>query len=321
MARRLADVDVQYISLVKKGANGEKVTIYKSDDFDETDLEKKEEVTEEVVEKELTEEEVQKPVMEKAEITNDDGGIKKFYNVMKNFFGGQETIEKAKDINTEVNYTSFTSQIKNVRRNCYKAVYTLENVISEIFWSDVDNGKELINKAIDEFKAHVNTILNDDGTVQKSFFSKEAKDQDHIEVMKSLTETLNNNIQKSKGVDDEVNKEEIQALLEPITKSIGAISTKLEEFEGLSAKVEKMEEQVAGDKEELVEKTEETATETKTEVQKSLEAALAPIVKSLEGISERVIKIEETRGASTQGDGQEVVKKEDEEWAGILFKD
>jgi hypothetical protein len=42
MGRQLVDVDVKFISLVKKAANKEEVTIYKSADFDPTKTESEE---------------------------------------------------------------------------------------------------------------------------------------------------------------------------------------------------------------------------------------------------------------------------------------
>jgi uncharacterized protein YoxC len=315
--RKLTNLDVQYISLVKKGANGEKVTIYKSADFQDPD----------VAEVKLPEESLD------VTITKEDMSIieKTFAKIKKFMVGGEKedvVVEKAKDIDTSVDYLSFSSRMSDIHENWYNACSTLRYVGNSVFWSDESNGKELVLKAIDEFKAHVKTLLAD--KVKKedtaSYFTEPKEPvvvakTDTLEALKTIRDGLNDSINSlenlEKGVDEQVKKEDFEQMLSPIVKSI----------EGLTAKVEGLEKDVADEvedvkktAEEVGEKAEKTAEETKdlvAEFAKSLE----PIVKSLEGISERLTNIEETRQISKQGDETQVEKGDDDDWDGVLFVD
>jgi hypothetical protein len=321
MPRQLVDVDVQFISLVKKGANREKVTIFKSADF-------KDPVEEVVVKGEST---------ERVQVPGDPSGLteestfKKFYSVMKNFFGGKEGTEvsKSKDINTKVDYNSFNSILYGIERNFSRAVYALEDAVWHIFWNDqIENGKELILKNIDEFKTYVSGVLDGaDPMVKKEFFMKSTdKIQKELEVLKSVSLGLNDSIEQmekgniEKGAEEEVTKKEMQELLGPIAKSIEELSTKVTELETKNEEVvtkteEKTEEVAQKSKEVVSEKTAEVSSELKS----LLETFSKSVTESLGDISSRLATIEETRGL---GNGTEAtgVEKDEDPWAGVLFK-
>lgn len=310
MGRRLTNVEVDFISLVKKGANKQPITIFKSADYEEPNHEVKGLTVEGTLE---SGEEIGK--------SEETKSIIKFFNVLKNFFGGgeKEAVVKAADINTEVDYKSFNSVINSVRKNIYNACWTLQDTIDAIFWDDkITNGKELILKNIEEFKTYIEGILNSETSVQKDFFRKDSdRAKEAIEVLKSITDGLNETILKSKrGVDETVNREEIQALLEPITKSIEDLSNKVDSLTKLVEKVEEAE----GKVEEKAQEVAKAAAEAETT---SVVGMLEEIQKSLDSINNRVTNIEEFRGISAQeGEPTEVEKSdldpEEAFWAGIL---
>lgn len=294
MGRQLTNTSVDFISLVKKGANGEKVTVFKSAELTEDLTEELNNATnQETIEKSEDTE-----TMTKEEVTT----MKGFFKMVKEFFGGTKTdIEKSQDLPSP-DYTSFNSVITNQKKNVSQAIWTLQDVIWEIYWNDsIENGKELILKNIDEFRNYVAEILTSPVEVQKEAFTKIEKEE------------------------FEVKKEDLQALLNetlaPVTKAVNDLTEKVQ-------KMEKSEE--AGTAEETkVEKSEEEATETKTEVQKEetltsevvkglLAEVLTPISKSLEGISSRVEALEQVRGISKAAEATEIEKADTDLWQGLL---
>jgi hypothetical protein len=179
----------------------------------------------------------------------------------------------------------------------------LESVISEIVWDNQPEGKARIAQAIDEFKAYVLGVLDKPEEVTKSFFAKKEE------------------IKKEDNTD--MNAEDVKALLEPITKSLEGLSTKVDALTEKTAVVEKA---VDDKTDAVVKKSEEAAdakvtevakqaTEGDTKVLEALNSFKDEIVKSLEGISERVQTIEQHRGLSGQVPGaQEIKKSEDGDW-------
>lgn len=307
MGRQLTDVDVKYISLVKKGANNKPITIYKSADYKPEEPENQEPTG---VVKETT--------TEATAHREDLSQLGKFFTMMKNFFaGGKEEVVKAQDINTVIDYTSFNSIISSVRGNFNKAIYALEEACWEIFWDgQITNGKERILQNIDEFKTYVASILNNDSTVQKSFFTRDTElAKQAVETLKSITDGLSETINKSNKGGEEMNQEEMQALLNPIVKSVESLATKVDSLAEAVAKTEaKVEEktaEVAKDAEAKVdEKTAEVAKAAEEGDTKVVEL-LTGIQKSLDGISSRVSTLEQYRGETSQIDGQEATVSKD----------
>jgi hypothetical protein len=344
MPRRLTNVDVQFISLVKKGANQEKITIFKSanyqegaegqvaSDVSETTNSKANTITITDGENSVVLKDKEMNLPEEAKIEYIEPSlVNKFFGVMKNLFGGKEDIQKAKDISREVDYSSFNSIISSPRGNFSRALYILDDAVWHIFWDDtIENGKELILKNIDEFKAYVEGILNDpDDNVKKEFFQKSS---DRIKKeLEELTSVFNGTIGKiEKGVDAEVTKEELQELLSPITKSIEGLTDKVT---ALEASVKKTEEQVSGTEAEVAKKTEEVAQKSEevatkkseevgTEIKGLIEEFSKSVNTSLADISGRLQKLEETRGLSNSQESTEVHKGDDDDpWTGVLFRD
>lgn len=244
--------------------------------------------------------------------------IEKFVENMRGLFGsGPVKVEKAKDLNTDVDYSSFTSRIKSIRGNISNAINALDNTMWEIYWNDqIENGKELILQNIDEFKNYVMEVLNGGVEIQKSFFLVENRTKVGGEII-------------AKEADADMKAEDIQKLFEPIAKQLDEIGGRLETVEkkmtetaGTEAQVEKATEQIVKTEEKVdavqaqVEKAAEKAVEVDV-IKAALEAGIAQIEKSIGGLSDRIATVEQARGLSAQVHGTEV-KKSMDPWDGVL---
>lgn len=242
--------------------------------------------------------------------------VEKFIDGMRNIFGtGKVEVAKAKDINTDVDYTSFTSRINSIRGNISNAISALDMTMWEIFWNDqIDNGKEIILQNIDDFKAYVVEVLGQPAEVQKSFFlvSNRAKEEGEIII---------------KEADSEMKAEDIAKMFEPITKQLTDFGNKLATIEKQvgegGTKVEEAVQQVTktGEKVEevqtQVEKTEDKAKEVDV-VKQALESGFADIKKSMDELSGRLATVENARGIGNGAQGTQVEKSADE-WPQLNF--
>lgn len=275
MSRELKDLEVQFISLVKKGANGIPIQIYKSADYT--------------------------PVEPIVPVSKEEDQIKGFFQVMKEFFIGKPIdIGKSVDLNYPVDWSSFNSRINNPKWKIWDAVDNLDGAISEVFWdSSMVDGKTKILQNIDEFKAHIEGILNQPVEVQKAFFAK--KDQNNTE----------------KEDDGEMNKEEMMEILAPISKSISDLAIKIEGLEKADAEVAEKTEEVKAEVEEVAKSAAEGVKVETNELKEVLVKSMETIQKSIEGLTLRIVQVEEARGISRQQESTEVAKSEDP-WTGIL---
>ncbi len=295
MGGKLTDVDVQFISLVKKGANKQPITIYKSaSDIDS-----------------LAEPNTEPVVKEEAISQEEVGILKSLVSAIRNVLPGKkETVAKSQDINNQMDYTSFLSRINNPERNFDTAISALQSAVWNIFWdSSIEDGKTLILQNIDQFKSYVESLLNAPVDIQKAFFKK-------------ADEGSSGGENKEGGED--MTTEELSKALEPIAKAMEGINGRLDTIEKkvneeVPAQVEKAEgkvDEVAGEVKKTEEKTEEvkkSADDLKDTITKSLET----ITKSLEGIDTRLSTLENVKGISKGLEGQEISKSNDP-WAGVL---
>lgn len=313
----LKDVVVDAISLVKRGANGEEIKIYKSadsvDSADSSEIpDESPEVTptEDKTTGEATTSENQPSAEQSPEnvTKTEDQYENKILSVLRKVFAPflsdaspePETVQKAQDIDNSVEWTSFSSRITDPEMTVLRAMDILNSVLLNIFWDDsITNGKELILSSIEEFKQYVKGVLDSPREVQKSAFTK--------------------------GAEEDLNKEEMAALikeaLNPVNQTLSELSAKVEEFK-------KADEAAAT--EEQPEATEEQPEATETQVQKSVEdpadlvkaaikEALEPITKSLGTLGDRISTIEKTRGLP-KGSPADAVQKSTEvvdEWPAI----
>lgn len=279
----LKDVDVGLISLVHKGANGEPIKLYKSDEHVEPG---EPAVTTEPAAKV---EEVAKT--EEATATSLLAKIKEFLGI--------SPVKKSQDLDVHIDYSSFTSRINDKSARLDDAVNTLLFTIWDIFWDNtIEDGKGLILKNIDEFKAYVEGVLNST-EVQKS--------QDFFK--------------KNEEVDN-VNKEEIQKMIgeavSPLSEAITQLGAKLE-GPTTEPDVEKSDE--SGENKEPETNQAETTAEdslTKEDLSSLLKEALEPLAKSIGGVAERVETLEQVRGLSKSSNKETKVAKSEDPWAGVL---
>ena len=284
MARQLLDANIEFISLVKRGANGERITIYKSANAEDNPP-------------------GNNPVVKESPGVEGMDEMKGFFTLLKNFFVG-----KSKDLGLP-DYKSFSSRITNKQSNIKTAMYSLEDTMYEIFWdSNIENGGELILKNVDDFRKYISDILSST-EVSKEFFKKEESDMNKEELKEMLATDLD---PITKSIEDLAEKvEKLEKLEESQEEGL--------EVEGGVEKEEKLEKDNKEiEKEEKIEKEGKETEELTIDIIKSLLVeALEPISKSIGDISDRVEVVEQARGITKSKEGKEV-KKEDDWRDGLL---
>jgi len=300
----LRDVRVELISLVNQGANGEPIQIYKSADatvagepedtatMGEATAQEPE-TTEDVAKAEETVTD-QAPSIEEAVAKESKNFLAKMFRPLLEGLGLIETqVEKAADINNDIDYASFTSMLNNPEYRFQEAIDMLRWSILEIFWDQkITNGRERILQNIDDFRSYIEKILSEDVVIQKQYFEKGAENVKRKDVQAMLSEALS-----------------------PVTKSLEDLSAKLETLEKTAQTAEP-------ENKEPEAEVQKSAAPSEIEVLKSVVAeALTPIVKSLEDVSERITIMENMRGlAKSAADvSTKKVEKEDDPWPEINF--
>ena len=311
MPRELKDVEVQYISLVNKGANKQKLMLYKSADY------------------QPEEEKVVEPVAKGNETI-----LEKVMNAVK----GVLVKEDSKP--------SFKASMEKQQawNSLWDSFYVMRDVLADIlWWSDTETPKADIEKELDEFKKFILDTLGTVG-VQKSAELMKADKEKATKVLKmdkpvsaklvkEFEQSMNklNNIFSEiksgnivKEEEDEMKAEDIQKAMEqvlaPLTQGIetlksdlGEVSEKVDALEkGTEDAVQKAEDanKTAGQATEKVEKTAEEVIKSALE---PISESLASISETVKGVSARVEKLENLRkSSSVNGDGSndgEQVKK------------
>ncbi len=208
---RMKDVDVDFISLVSKGANKQKVNIYKADEEPET-------------------------------LNNDE--VTGFFNVIKSFFTKEEKeVEKAD--NNMVKGFNDRMTTREVLDNIWRVNDTLVNVMRDVLSSgDIKDKETLLNTAIDEHGAYLKGKVKGVNSVKKSdFFNNEGGSEDMNkeelqEIIKGAIEPINAKIE---AIEKELKpKEVVETKEEGISKEDIAKAVK-EALEPLSGRIEKIE--------------------------------------------------------------------------------
>lgn len=219
----MEDIDVDYISLVKKGANKQEIAIYK-EDSDQSEEEKE-------------------PVE------------KSFFEHMKAFFSKQD-IEKAEK---QVPVPSFASKMatEDVMNNLYRASDTFNGTIREIARSDIKDKQAAYANTIDEFSSYMKTKLSTKSIAKSDAFFDLQKEEEELnteelqeiikstveEVVKPLKEKIET-IEKeeqpeevSKSEKEKMDAEEMAASIKDIVKE--AVGGTLEDMEKRLSGIEK----------------------------------------------------------------------------------
>lgn len=252
----LTDVDVKYVSLVKKGANKQKISIYKEDDS--------EELTKTGKNAELEGENTSELFKTgENDVLDKD---KSLFNVIKSWFEKQ-------DVNSEKKTVSFSEKIaaREAIDNLWQATSTFSDSIREIARDDdVKDKKAAYNKVIDEFSAYMKKKLTSESIAKSdAFFNEESEDEMNLEeIRKAIKETVEETVKplaekvaSLEKEDDEQGaaatepgkEDSIEAIIkEAVTESMSDIKKRVERIENARG-LAKSEEG-----EEKVEKTDET---------------------------------------------------------------
>lgn len=218
---RMKDVDVDFISLVSKGANGQKVQIYKADE---------------------------EPV------THDDE-MAGFFSAMKSFFSKKDVSKAEKDVK------SFKDRMsaKEVMENMWRVNDTLVSVMRDVLGSASIKDKETaINTAIDEHGAYLKAKIKGIDDVKKADFlnneggMEDMEIEDLKEIIKEAVEPISAKveaIEKSMEVqeptkqepepkEDNIAKEDIAKAVKEAIEPLNSRIEKIESFKGVSKQLE-----------------------------------------------------------------------------------
>lgn len=284
---QMTNMDISFISLVKKGANKQRIQIYKSDDYQEPGTD------------------------------SDDDEVKGFFNVVKSFFAGRKDIQKADS--KPAPPTDFAGAIaaQDVSDNLDNARWTLRTVMYNILADDtITDKKAQIGTQIDAFKTYVLDQLDKVGIkkcaeqLQAEPIEKAGKKiatarldsiKGAITALQSIVDEVDtsSNSDNSEGGEEEVKKEEItQIIKSAVGESLKPINERLD-------KIEKEDGTEAPTKE-----------VNKEDISEIVKSALAD---SLKPIQDRLSTVEKARGISKQTDNEEIdkVKKSDNVFSGI----
>lgn len=304
----MTNMDISFISLVKKGANKQKIQIYKSDDYQEPG--------------------------------NDsvDDDVKGFFNVVKSFFAGSKEIKKADGKPKPP--TDFAGAIaaQDVSDNLDNARWTLRTVMYNILADDAITDKKVqIGVQIDAFKTYVLEQLDKVGIkkcaeqlmaepIEKAGKKISTARLDSIKGAITALQSIVNDVEASnaseEGGTETVEKEEITQIiksavgegLKPINERLG----KLEKEEATSCPSCKGTVN-PGDKfcSACGTTLNTTATTTKKEDESNeiSDIIKSAIQESLNPVNERLLAVEKARGISKQDDEEISINK-----SGSVFK-
>jgi len=286
----MTDIDVDFISLVRKGANGQRVQIYKADEDEIPD--------------------------------NDTKSVGGFMKVMREFFVG-----KADDTTAESKpkrSVSFTQSIavSDIMNSMWRVNDTLREVMRNIIADDsITDKKASLSQAIDDYATYMKGKINSTAIAKADFFDEpESKIEKAGRTLseKSLTSIKNaiaalqsllgeadgGNIQK--GDDFDMSNEEIKNImksaldeaLKPVTERLDALEkgdTSDEGAQGTQGAPEN-----------------DTGAENNDNISEVVKAAVSEAVKP---IQERLDKVEKARGTARgledEGGKSEVEKSAD----------
>lgn len=228
---RMKDVDVDFISLVSKGANKQKIQIYKAD------------------------EEPENPNNEDNEDIEEVTG---FFNVLKSFFTKEEIKEEAK-------VKGFNERIttREVMDNIWRVNDTLVSVMRDVLAGPVKDKETAISTAIDEHGAYLKAKLKGINGIKKTDFlndeggMEDMKKEDLQEIIKEAISPINEKIEAiEKELNPETPEPEIETkqdgiskedITKAVTDALAPLTERIEKIEnhkGISKQLEGEEEEV-----------------------------------------------------------------------------
>lgn len=145
----MSDIDVDFLSLVRKGANKQTIQIYKADESENAP---------------------EQP-------TESDKELKGFFSVLKNFFHGEdvEKAEAAKKIPSFANRMA----VVDIMENMYQVNDALRGTLRDIIGDDgIKDKKAAMTGAIDEFAAYMKEKISTSPIAKSANFYNEPKGAD-----------------------------------------------------------------------------------------------------------------------------------------------
>lgn len=268
---QMTNMDISFVSLVKKGANKQKIQIYKADDSEEPEV---------------------NPMQEDE--------LKGFFNVLKSFFTGTKKEVTKAEKKPPTNFAAAVA-VQALDNNLDNARWTLRNVINNILIDETITDKKVqIGVQIDAYKAFVLSELDRVGI--KKFaedFQAEPIEKAGKKVSAARLESIKNAIASlqcivteveagNEGGEGEVKKEELAEIVK------GALTENLKPITDRLDKIEKGEDS-------------DTKADPKAEINKE---DIASIVKSalgeaLKPIETRLDVVEKSRGISKASEKEE----------------
>lgn len=279
----MEDIDVNFISLVKKGANKQRISIYKGDDYEEPGTE-----------------------------TTEDDEVKGFFNVVKSFFAGARR-EVAKEDAKPKKPTDFTAviQAQNIDNNISSARWVLSDIIRNILADEaITDKKTQIGKQIDSFKTYVLGELDrvgikkaadllDREPIAKAGKKISATRLESIKTAITALQSIVNEVEapnNDEGGDVDVKKEELTDVVKSaVAEIVKPINERLD-------KIEK------GDKPEGGEQTASAAqTPTETDIKKEdiVDIVKSAVTEAVKPIEDRLATVEKARGISKANEDSE----------------
>ncbi|NSW82535.1 MAG: hypothetical protein HPY90_04540 [Syntrophothermus sp.] len=276
----LRNVDVQMVSLVKKGANQRSFKIFKSAEWPENE----------------------RPVQESPA---EEQEMKGFFRVLKEFFTGT----RKADTNTTPSFAQAMAAIET-EDALWRAFSTLREICTNILSSDAEDKPARINQVVEEFRAY---LL---GKISQIGFAK-AAEQLSVEVekagrkisaarLKALKDAHNLLAQIIAEAEADTNSGEgTQVTKEELTKMVADAVT--EATKPISERLEKLEKQTEG---------QEPAAQGQEELQNIIKEAVAQAVKPLE---ERLEVVEKARGLSNKVPEEKDRVEKSDFWGGVFL--
>lgn len=283
---QMTNMDINFISLVKKGANKQKIQIYKSDDYEEP------------------------------ETQTESEELKGFFNVLKSFFTGNKTNITKSDKKPPVDFSSAVA-VQALDNNLDNARWTLRTVINNILLDEtITDKKAQIGVQIDAYKDFVLAELDRVG-IKK--FAEEFQAESIEKAGRKISESRLTNIKSviaslqalvdevesdnNEGGDVEVNKEELAKIVKTaLDENLKPINDRLNKLE----------------KEDNSSDDQPKGEVSKEDIASIVKSALT---ESLRPIEERLDLVEKARGiskASEETDESKNINKSEETFEGFF---
>lgn len=269
----MTNIDVDFISLVHKGANGQQVQIYKSDE----------------------------------EVPDDETKtVGSFMQVMKNFFIGKadeaETATKVSNEETskgkKKNNTSFaqTIAVSDIMDSMWRVNDTLRSVMRNIIADEsITDKKQSLSQAIDDYATYMKEKINSTAIAKSDFYDEPESNiskagrtlseksltsiKNAITALQTLLTESGGEGEIQKGDDFDMSNEEIKKIMK------GALD---EALQPITARLEAVEK--ADTQEGVGKNTEDITSENISDIVKSA------VAEAVQPIQERLDKVEKSRG-------------------------